>query len=77
MDLSKEAGEHIFVEELDENYKIYYNYITPQKLKFFLKQARFTIDDIKLVKNNDNASSYATGLMVFQATNKNFLMKEN
>ncbi len=70
MDMPKEAGDHIFVEELNENQKIYYNYLTPEKLKSFLKQANFTIDDIKLVEDNDNASSYATGLMVFQATNK-------
>lgn len=34
----------------------------------------------KIVKENDNASSYATGLMIFQATNlrhkKNTMVKE-
>ena len=77
MDMPIEAGEQIFVEELDENYKIYYNYLTPEKLKSLLEQANITIDDIQIVKDNDNASSYATGLMVFQATNTKILTKEN
>ena len=77
MDMPKEAGEQIFVEELDKRYKIYYNYLTPEKLKYFLEQANITINDIKYVKDNDNASNYATGLMVFQATNEHSLTKEN
>ena len=68
MDAPKEAGEQIFVEELDERYKIYYNYLTPEKLKSLLEQAKITINDIKYLKDNDNASSYAMGLMVFQAS---------
>ncbi len=76
MDMPKEAGEQIFVEELDENYKIYYNYLTPEKLKFLLEQADITINDIKIVKDNANASSYATGLMVFQATNEKTFTKD-
>lgn len=69
MDLPKVAGEQIFVEELDDRYKIYYNYLTPQKLKILLEKTNITIDSIQCVEDNDNASSYATGLMVFQATN--------
>lgn len=76
MDMPKEAGEQIFVEELDERYKIYYNYLTPEKLKSLLEQANIVIDDVKCVKDNDNASSYATGLMVFQATNEHSLAKD-
>ena len=75
MDMPKQAGEQIFVEELDERYKIYYNYLTPEKLKSLLEQANIAIDDVKCVKDNDNASSYATGLMVFQATNEYSLTK--
>lgn len=69
MDIPKVAGEQIFVEELDDRYKIYYNYLTPQKLKILLEKTNITIDSIQCVEDNDNASSYATGLMVFQATN--------
>ena len=55
--------------------KIYYNYLTPEKLKSLLEQANIAIDDVKCVKDNDNASSYATGLMIFQATNEYSLTK--
>jgi len=75
MDMPKEAGEQIFVEELDDKYKIYYNYLTPDKLKYLLEKIGFNIENIQLIKDNDNASSYATGLMVFQVSNqmiKNF-----
>lgn len=70
MDMPKKSGEQIFVEELDENYKIYYNYLTPEKLKTLLEKENIYINSIKIIKKNDNASSYAEGLMVFQATNK-------
>ena len=80
MDMPKEAGEQIFVEELDDKYQIYYNYLTPEKLKDLLEKTGFNIDNIQLVKDNDNASSYATGLMIFQASNqmikKNTMVKE-
>ena len=80
MDMPKEAGEQIFVEELDDKYQIYYNYLTPEKLKDLLEKTGFSIENIQLVKDNDNASSYATGLMIFQASNqmikKNTMVKE-
>ena len=57
-------------EELDDKYQIYYNYLTPEKLKQMLEKAGFVIDSIQIVKDNDNASSYATGLMIFQAKNQ-------
>ena len=80
MDMPKEAGEQIFVEELDDKYQIYYNYLTPEKLKDLLEKTGFNIENIQLVKDNDNASSYATGLMIFQASNqmikKNTMVKE-
>ena len=69
MDMPKEAGEQIFVEELDEKYQIYYNYLTPEKLGDLLEKTGFNIENMQLVKDNDNASSYATGLMIFQAFN--------
>ena len=68
MDMPQQAGEHIFIEELDDRYKIYYNYLTPEKLKKLLEKSGFDIRKIQLVKENDNASSYATGLMIFQAS---------
>ena len=70
MDMPKEAGEQIFVEELDDKYQIYYNYLTPEKLKDLLEKTGFNIENIQLVKDNDNASSYATGLMIFHASNQ-------
>ncbi len=70
MDLPKEAGEHVFVEELNNNYNIYYNYLTPAKLQSLLKQAGITINKIDIIEENDNASSYASGLMVVQAASK-------
>jgi len=69
MDMPKEAGEQIFVEELDEKHQIYYNYLTPEKLRDLLEKTGFNIENIQLVKDNDNASSYATGLMIFQVFN--------
>ena len=67
MDMPKVAGEQIFVEELNENYKIYYNYLKPEKLKTLLEQSGIIVNDVQIIKDNDNASSYATGLMVFYA----------
>lgn len=70
MDMPKEAGEQIFVEELDDKYQIYYNYLTPEKLRDLLEKTGFSVENVQLVKDNDNASSYATGLMIFQASNQ-------
>ncbi len=75
MDMPKKSGEQIFVEDLNENFKIYYNYLTVEKLKMLLEQAGIAINGIQVVKDNDNASSYATGLMIFQATNEKTLTK--
>ena len=76
MDLPKEAGEHIFVEELNNKYNIYYNYLTPAKLQSLLKQAQITIDSLDIVEENDNASSYASGLMIVQANNSKQLSNQ-
>lgn len=70
MDMPKEAGEQIFVEELDDKYQIYYNYLTPEKLRNLLEKSGFSIENLQLVKDNGNASSYATGLIIFQASNQ-------
>jgi len=49
-------------------------------LRDLLEKTGFSIENIQLVKDNDNASSYATGLMIFQASNqmtkKNTMVKE-
>ena len=70
MDMPKEEGEQIFVEELDDKYHIYYNYLTPEKLRNLLEKTGFSIENIQIVHDNDNASSYAAGLMIFQASNQ-------
>lgn len=69
MDMPKKEGEHIFVEELDERYKIYYNYLLPIKIKHLLEQSGFEIEEMQVFEENENASSYASGLMVFSAKN--------
>ena len=68
MDLPKEAGEHIFVEELNENYNIYYNYLTPTKLQSLLEQSKIMINNIEILEENNNASSYASRLMIVHAS---------
>ena len=68
MDVPKEAGEQIFVEELDNNYQIYYNYLTIDKLKCMLEMVGFKVEKVELIQDNSNASSYANGLMIFYAT---------
>lgn len=70
MDMPKEAGEQIFVEELDVRYQIYYNYLTPDKLKGLLEKTGLTVDKLYIVGENEHAATYATGLMVFHASNK-------
>lgn len=70
MEIPKEAGEQILSEEFDENLKIYYNYMMPEKVESLLKEANFSIDKVELVKNNKNATIYAYGLMVINATRK-------
>ena len=36
MDMPKQDGENIFIEELDEKYKVYYNYMTANKVEEIL-----------------------------------------
>ena len=70
MDIPKEEGEQVFVEELDERYKIYYNYMAPEKVEKLLIDCGFIIDKKIISDNNDEASSYAFGLMVFQCSRR-------
>lgn len=67
LDLPKKAGEHIFVEELNDKYEIYYNYLTPTKMQALLKKAGIKVDKLKIEQENDGTSSYASGLMIIQA----------
>ena len=68
MDMPKQDGENIFIEELDEKYKVYYNYMTANKVEEILLQCGFIIEDKQIVQQNENASSYASGLMVYRCT---------
>ena len=65
LDIPNQAGEQILVEPLDNRYKLYYNYLLPQKVEALLSKVGFTIDD-KII-GNDSDYVYASGVMVFQA----------
>lgn len=69
MDIPKNEGEHIFTEELNENYKIYYNYMSPKKVEGLLKENGFVVNEFNVVGDSNSASSYASGFMVFQCEN--------
>jgi len=68
MEIPKESGEKILEEEFDKNLKVYYNYMVPEKVKEFLIETGFKVDELKLVKENQNATIYAFGLMAILAT---------
>lgn len=70
MDIPKETGENIFVEELDSKQKVYYNYLSAEKLKNMLEKTGFIVKKVQLVNENDNASTYAESLMVFYVCNR-------
>ena len=70
MDTPKETGENIFVEELDHKHQVYYNYLSAEKLKILLEKTGFNVKKVQLVNENDNASTYATGLMIFYICNE-------
>ena len=70
MEIPKQEGEQILAEEFDENLKVYYNYMKPEKVTSLLKEAGFEIDKCETVTNNENATIYAYGLMFILATKK-------
>lgn len=70
MDTPKEIGENIFVEELDSKQQVYYNYLSAEKLKIMLEKTGFNVKKIQRVNENNNASAYATGLMIFYVCNQ-------
>ena len=70
MDTPKKTGEQILTEELNDKYQVYYNYLSPEKLKSKLKEVGYKINKIELVETKDYVSIYANGIMVIFATNK-------
>lgn len=70
MDVLREPGEKIFIEELDGKHQIYYNCLSPEKLKALLEDAGFSIASIQLIEANENVSAYAKSIMIFQVRNK-------
>lgn len=70
MDTPKEIGENIFVEELDSKQQVYYNYLSAEKLKNMLEKTGFNVKKIQRINENNNASAYATGLMIFYVCNQ-------
>lgn len=70
LEIPREAGEQIVTEEFDENLKVYYNYLMPEKVVNLLENANFSVDNVEIIKNNENATIYAYGLMVINATKK-------
>lgn len=71
MDIPNEDGEHLVAEELDENYIVYYNGLTPLKLKALLEQSRIAVDELEVETDISVVSSFARGIVVVQATNRN------
>ena len=70
LDTPKKIGENIFVEELNGKQRVYYNYLSDEKLKIMLEKTGFNVKKIQLTNKNNNASSYATGLMIFYVDNE-------
>ena len=70
MEIPKEAGEQILAEEFDENLKVYYNYMLPEKVEKLLIDTGFSIDKLDTITQNQNATIYAFGLMIVQASKK-------
>lgn len=49
LDIPKQDGEAIYKEPLDNNYTLYYNYLTTDKIKNLLLKANFKINEIAFV----------------------------
>ncbi len=67
-EIPKEQGEQVLAEEFDETLKIYYNYMLPEKVEKLLIESGFNIAKSNIVKDNQNATIYAYGLMIIVAT---------
>lgn len=70
MDLPNTEGEQYFEEELDSRYQVYYNYVSPEKIKQILERAGLQVDSLNVLDENEYASSYAHGVMAIYGTNK-------
>ena len=70
LDIPKTTGEQVLVEELDDRFKIYYNYMSVEYVKEILVKSGFKIEDVSLYDYTGDISSYATGVMVVHGVNK-------
>ncbi|MBR1984594.1 MAG: class I SAM-dependent methyltransferase, partial [Clostridia bacterium] len=61
LELSNSLGEQIFVEELDDSQKIYYNYLSEEKIIELLNQAGFNVDYKKILNDTGFAGENAYG----------------
>lgn len=68
LDIPKTAGEEIYNEPLDNNFKIYYNYLTVEKIKNILLNNNFNIDKIELLQPSQGLYIYAQGIMFIYAS---------
>lgn len=66
LDIPNEAGEKIYTEPLNENFSLYYNYLSIDKIKSALTKSKFKIDEINVV--NDSVYVYAQGVMFVYAS---------
>ncbi len=64
LDIPKTAGEEIYDEPLDTRYKLYYNYLTMEKIKNILLNHNFKVNKIEYINDKDNLYVYASGIMV-------------
>ncbi len=67
LDIPKQDGEAIYKEPLDNNYTLYYNYLTTDKIKNLLIKANFKINKVEFISNADDLYVYADGIMVIYA----------
>lgn len=68
LDIPKTAGEEIYDEPLDTNYKLYYNYLTEEKIKNILLNNKFKIDKVEYPKDEKELYVYAQGIMAIYAS---------
>ena len=69
LDIPKATGEQLLVEELDDRFKVYYNYMSVEYIKELLIKHGFKLDEVNIYDEGD-ISIYATGVMVIHGVNK-------
>ncbi len=67
LDIPKEGGEKIYDEPLDTRFKLYYNYLTEEKITGLLTNSGFKIDKVEYI-NDKNLYVYAKGIMAIYAS---------